>query len=101
MLFAFCVNDLESYLVEYNCNNLSLDYDYLNTYLKLLLVMYADDTILLHRYEDKIKDASVAFCNYCEDWKLRLTVADLKLLCLAKDRSVITIFLNLVEKTLR
>ena len=46
LLFAFYVNDLENYLLEHNCNYLNFD-DSLDTYLKLLVLMYADDTIIL------------------------------------------------------
>ena len=37
LLFAFYVNDIESKLLEYNCNFLDFGYDLINSYLKLTL----------------------------------------------------------------
>ena len=72
LLVAFYVNDLENYIMEQNCNCLNFDDDYINTYLKLLVLMYADDTIVLCDSEEKMKQALLALHNYCDDCKLKL-----------------------------
>lgn len=51
---------------------MNFDDDYLNTYLKLVVLMYADDTIVLCDSEEGMKEALLALYNYCEDWKLKL-----------------------------
>ena len=44
LLFAFYVNDIESKLIEYNCSYVNFGDDFLNLYLKLFVIMYADDS---------------------------------------------------------
>ncbi len=47
VLFAFYINDIENKLLEYNCSFLDFGHDLINSYLKLLIFMYADDTVVL------------------------------------------------------
>ena len=44
LLFALYVNDIEDSLIENNCNYLLFDDDFLDLHLKLLVMMYADDS---------------------------------------------------------
>ena len=85
-LFAFYVNDTENYLLEHNCNYLNFDDDYLDIYLKLLILVYADDTIILCDSEDKMKQALLALYNYCEDWKLKLNCNKSKIVVFSKGK---------------
>ena len=86
LLFALYVNDLENYLLEHDCNYLNFDDDYLNTHLKLLVAMYADDTIILCDSEYRMKDALEALYNYCEDWKLKLNCSKSKIVVFSKGK---------------
>ncbi len=54
LLFAFFVNDLQEKLIEHNCKCLDFDNDLLNGYLRLLVLMYADDTVFLCDNESSI-----------------------------------------------
>ena len=72
LLFAFYVNDIESKLLEYNCNALDFGNDLINSYLKLLVLMYADDTIILSDSEGGMRQALIALNTYCNEWKLKL-----------------------------
>ena len=47
LLFVFYVNDLQEKPTEHNCDYLDLDNVLLNTYLRLLVLMYAEGTLLL------------------------------------------------------
>ena len=66
-LFAFYVNDIESKLLEYNCNFLDFGHDLIDSYLKLLVLMYADNTIILCDSERGMRQTLTALNNY---WKL-------------------------------
>ncbi len=41
-------------------------------YLKLFVIMYADDTVILCDGEDGRKQPLVALNLYCNEWKLKL-----------------------------
>ena len=68
-LFAFYVNDIESKLLEYNCNFLDFGHDLIDSYLKLLVLMYADNTIILCDSERGMRQTLTALNNYCSEWK--------------------------------
>ena len=53
LLFPFLFNDIQEQLIEHNCSYLNFNDDLVNAYLKLLVLMYADDTILLSDSEQK------------------------------------------------
>lgn len=72
LLFAFYINDIESKLLEYDCNFLDFGHDLINSYLKLLVLMYADDTIILCDSERGMRQALIALNTYCNEWKLKL-----------------------------
>ncbi len=72
LLFAFYVNDLQEKLIEFNCNYLDFDNQFLNVYLKLLVLIYADDTVLLCESEANMKQALTALHRYCSEWKLKV-----------------------------
>ncbi len=47
LLFAFYVNDLQEKLFEHDCNYLDFDNDLLNAYLRIMVLMYADDSVAM------------------------------------------------------
>ena len=49
VLFALFLNDLEAFLCDKSCNgvNFEFQYDDITLYLKLLVLLYADDTVVL------------------------------------------------------
>uniref|UniRef100_A0A0P4VXM0 Reverse transcriptase domain-containing protein n=1 Tax=Scylla olivacea TaxID=85551 RepID=A0A0P4VXM0_SCYOL len=101
VLFAFYVNDIESKLTEYNCSYVNFGDDFLNMYLKLFVIMYADDTIILCDSEDGMKQALVALNLYCNEWKLKLNCNKTKVVVFSRGRQNLTMNLNLVVKTLK
>ena len=72
LLFSFYVNDLLETFRRNNCNCLDFDNNFLNAHLKLLVLMYADDTVLLCDSEASMKKAIIALHNYCSDWRLKV-----------------------------
>ena len=53
-------------------NNVCLDIrdEELNVYFKLVVILYADDTVLFANNEDDFKSILNNFYNCCEQWKL-------------------------------
>ena len=89
-LFALYLNDLEDFLSE-NCDvNLKtlndLCEENLNMYLKLFLLLYADDTVLFAESIENLKNVLKVFENYCERWKLKVNVKKTKIVVFSKRR---------------
>ncbi len=64
LLFAFYVSGLQDQLLEHNCNYLNFNDELVNAHLKLLVLMYADDMIILCDNEQNMKQALVACSLY-------------------------------------
>ncbi len=47
LLFAFYIDDIENKLLECNCSFLDFGHDLINSYWKLLVLIYADNTVVL------------------------------------------------------
>ncbi len=65
LLFAFYVNDLQEKAIKYNCNYLNFNDDPVNTYLRLLVIMYPDDNVILCDCEQNKKVALISLHRYC------------------------------------
>lgn len=86
LLFAFFVNDIESELIKHNCSYLNFKEDLLNNYLQLLVLMYADDTIILSDSEHGMKQALIALNSYCNDWKLKINCNKTKIVVFSRGK---------------
>ena len=86
LLFAIYVNDLQEKLIEHNCNYLNFNDDLVNTYLRLLVVMYADDTVILCDSEQNMKEALVSLHRYCLEWKLKVNCSKTKIVIFSRGR---------------
>ena len=71
-LFSLFVNDLEKYMIDNQCNPLNFQYGQINQMLKLLLLMYADDTVILSDSRAGLQKGLLTLENYCDKWKLNL-----------------------------
>ena len=95
LLFALFINDFETYLSDkYNglnsLNNLFADVtlnDEFETFLKLYILLYADDTIVMAENPKDLQDALNAVSSYCELWKLKINVNKTKIIRFAKRKS--------------
>ena len=65
ILFSIFLNDLEHYLLTNNNVCLDIRDEELNIYLKLVVILYADDTVLFANNEDDFKSILNNFYNYC------------------------------------
>ena len=77
-LFSLYLNDLEQFLSSSNVNGVSCINDEkeekLGIYLKLFVLLYADDTILLSDTFDDLQLQLNVFHDYCSFWKLKVNI---------------------------
>ena len=79
-LFSIYLNDLQSYLQ----NNGSVWVELSDTidftlWLKLLVLLYADDTVLIANSELDLQKSLDIFNNYCENWHLQVNTNKTKM----------------------
>ena len=90
LLFSLYLNDLQEYLENANAKGLkSINTDIeieLSVYLKLFLLLYADDTILLAESREDLQMFLNTFSEYCLEWKLKINVNKIKALIFSKER---------------
>lgn len=74
MLFALYLNDLESFLLSGGVETLDfeLQTDELNLFLKILLLLYADDTVIVSNNKENFQLCLNEFYDYCQMWKLNI-----------------------------
>ena len=77
-LFAVFINDLEKFFEENNISCLEkinqYSLDQLGLYLKLFLLLYADDTILISESAVDMQNMLNVFEEYCDRWKLNVNL---------------------------
>ena len=91
-LFSLYINDMENYFVENNVVGLqsissSIEAE-LFLYLKLSVLFYADDTVILAESPDDLQYALDKFYVYCTKWKLKVNVDKTKILVFSKGRMI-------------
>ncbi|MEW8546102.1 MAG: reverse transcriptase family protein, partial [Candidatus Thiodiazotropha sp.] len=89
-LFSIFLNDLEEYLRNndvdgINCETPDIENE-LYIYLKLCILLYADDTVILSESETGLQHALNVFQNYCKEWQLTVNVDKTKVLIFSKGR---------------
>ena len=72
VLFALFLNDLETFLCDKSCNgvNFEFQYDDITLYLKLLVLLYADDTVVFGTDEKEFQNNLDMFYEFSELWHL-------------------------------
>ena len=85
-LFALFVNDIEQFLTEYGCNPIEMPDNNMQSYLKLLIIMYADDTVLFAESKESLQNCLNGLKNYCDKWKLQINENKTKVLIFSKRR---------------
>ena len=82
LLFAIYLNDLESFLLSGGVD--TIDLEILSqesiTYVKLLILLYADDTIIFSCDKDNFQKALENFQEYCQTWKLKINYSKTKVM---------------------
>ncbi|XP_053379986.1 uncharacterized protein LOC128548636 [Mercenaria mercenaria] len=91
LLFSMYLNDLHEYFVNnglvegVSCNKHNLD-DTLIEYLKLFILLYADDTVIVSETRNDLQQALNLYEQYCEMWKLTLNTSKTKILIFSRGR---------------
>ena len=97
LLFALFINDFEKHLSNidgYNglsslntlFTNATVNDD-LETFLKLYILLYADDTIVMAESPNKLQEALKAVSAYCDHWNLRINVNKTKIIRFTKRKN--------------
>ncbi len=86
LLFALYVNDIEDSLIGNICNYLLFDDDFLDLHLNSLIMMYADDTVILANSEEETKNILTALELYCDQWKLEVNNSKTKVVVYSRGR---------------
>jgi len=81
IMFSLYMNDLENYLYVNGASCLEINDDDLNVYLKLFVLLYADDTVVFATSEETLIQSLTLFSNYCNQWKLDINYDKSKVLC--------------------
>ena len=89
-LFALYLNDLQHFLEERDlCGIQSISSDLeneLTVYLKIFLLLYADDTVLLSENSHDLQEVINAFVEYCEKWQLKVNINKTKVLIFSRGK---------------
>lgn len=87
-LFTIFLNDLECFLRSKHIDGVKIDYDLEDAsfYLKLLVLLYADDTVIFSENKDDLQHALSEFENYCHTWKLTVNTSKTKIVIFSKGR---------------
>ena len=80
-LFSIFVNDLNHFLMSKSLNGLTCEFnsDEIYIYLKLMMLLYADDTVLFMDSESDMQCALDAFKEYCHTWRLTVNLEKTKI----------------------
>ncbi len=92
LLFSLYLNDLENFLRlkdinGIDCRSHELDNE-IGLFLKILLLLYADDTVLICESAIDLQHSLTAFQGYCTSWKLTVNVNKTKVLIFSKGRNL-------------
>ena len=82
LFFPLYLNDLQTFLATENIKGIesvtkAVEKD-INVYLKLFVLLYADDTVLLSETTDDLQHQLYCFELYCETWKVNAAKKKIK-----------------------
>ena len=89
-LFALYVNDIEQFLKDNDCKPVDLELDFderITDYLKILLILYADDRVIFSDSEFNLQKALDNLEKYCKIWKLTIKFSKTKVLIFCMKKS--------------
>ena len=81
-LFSIFLNDLDIFLTSKSVEGVTCDFDMqeINIYLKLIILLYADDTVIFSDSADGLQHALNTFSEYCDKWRLTFNIAKTKII---------------------
>ncbi len=56
----------------------------MNSYLNVLVLMYADDTIIMSDSEQAMKQALMSLSSYCNEWRLKVNCSKTKIVVFSR-----------------
>ena len=78
-LFSLYIKDREDFLSENGFDPLLLDCnEQLNDYIKLFIVLYADDTAIIADNPANLQKGLDLLTQYCDQWKLKVNIEKTK-----------------------
>lgn len=82
------LNDLEQFLGSQNVNGIKCDINSndIAVFLKLLILLYADDTVLFSDNETDLQHSLVVFEDYCQRWKLNVNTSKTKIVIFGRGK---------------
>ena len=74
LLFSLYLDDLENFIISGGVDSIDLEIrtNELFVYIKLLILLYADDTIIFSNDKENFQKALDNFYEYCAIWKLKI-----------------------------
>jgi hypothetical protein len=81
VLFSLYINDLEQFLCNKDCEGITIkcpNNDAMSAYLRLFILLYADDTVLFAENPGQLQLIINYFNEYCETWKLEVNISKTK-----------------------
>ena len=81
LLFSLFLNDLQTNMVAKGATGIELiDQSDLTIWLKLLILLYADDTVILSTDQTDFQKSLNIFNDYCKNWHLKINIQKTKVL---------------------
>ena len=91
LMFSIYLNDLHNFISNsgivngVNINQSELDNNAL-TFLKLFIILYADDTVLMSESANDLQNSLNKYQEYCDTWKLTVNTSKSNILIFSKGR---------------
>ncbi len=94
LLFALYLNDFERHVsrryngLDFLCNEISdvLSDDDVEVFLRLYVLLYADDTIILAENAKELEQALAAVADYCREWHLTVNTSKTKVVIFSRGK---------------
>ena len=82
ILFSLFLNDLEDYMSAYGCNGIEVNMggDQIELFLKLMVLLYADDTVILGTDAENFQNNLNIFYDYTKQWNLNINYNKTKIM---------------------
>ena len=80
ILFSLFLNDAEDFLSQNPQVGLNIYDQHIYSFLKIIVLLYADDTVLFAENENELEILLKDFWNYCDAWKLNINVEKTKIM---------------------
>ena len=91
ILFSLYLNDLESFLEQNQTQGVNTELKFeteSETYLKILILLYADDTVLLAESQEQLQQTIYYnFKSYCDQWNLKVNLTKTKIIVFGTNKS--------------